>query len=147
MNSGLMSKAEVILLGKAGRNDPCPCGSGKKYKKCCMGKDAEHARAADTSHESSDEHVGRRYPPARAAEIENAFKRGINHLDRNDFDQAARAFRSVLRLDSEHYKALTGLGRCLVELGMQAEARECFEKALEINPGYAQARVNLELRR
>lgn len=20
---------------KAGRNDPCPCGSGKKYKKCC----------------------------------------------------------------------------------------------------------------
>jgi len=23
---------------KTGRNDPCPCGSGKKYKKCCLGK-------------------------------------------------------------------------------------------------------------
>lgn len=23
---------------KVGRNDPCPCGSGRKYKKCCMGK-------------------------------------------------------------------------------------------------------------
>lgn len=23
------------LLGKPGRNDPCPCGSGKKYKRCC----------------------------------------------------------------------------------------------------------------
>lgn len=23
---------------KIGRNDPCPCGSGKKYKKCCYGK-------------------------------------------------------------------------------------------------------------
>lgn len=23
---------------KIGRNEPCPCGSGKKYKKCCMGK-------------------------------------------------------------------------------------------------------------
>ena len=23
---------------KVGRNDPCPCGSGKKYKKCCEGK-------------------------------------------------------------------------------------------------------------
>ncbi len=23
---------------KVGRNDPCPCGSGKKFKKCCMGK-------------------------------------------------------------------------------------------------------------
>jgi hypothetical protein len=24
---------------KVGRNDPCPCGSGKKYKKCCLAKD------------------------------------------------------------------------------------------------------------
>ena len=24
---------------KVGPNDPCPCGSGKKYKKCCMQKD------------------------------------------------------------------------------------------------------------
>jgi preprotein translocase subunit SecA len=23
---------------RVGRNDPCPCGSGKKYKKCCMRK-------------------------------------------------------------------------------------------------------------
>ena len=23
---------------KVGRNDPCPCGSGKKFKRCCMGK-------------------------------------------------------------------------------------------------------------
>ncbi len=26
---------------KVGRNDPCPCGSGKKYKKCCGAKDEE----------------------------------------------------------------------------------------------------------
>ena len=24
---------------KIGRNDPCPCGSGKKYKNCCLHKD------------------------------------------------------------------------------------------------------------
>jgi uncharacterized protein YecA (UPF0149 family) len=24
------------VSGDIGRNDPCPCGSGKKYKKCCM---------------------------------------------------------------------------------------------------------------
>ena len=23
---------------KVGRNDPCPCGSGKKFKKCCLNK-------------------------------------------------------------------------------------------------------------
>lgn len=26
---------QKIKVGKIGRNDPCPCGSGKKYKKCC----------------------------------------------------------------------------------------------------------------
>ena len=25
----------VVATAKVGRNDPCPCGSGKKYKKCC----------------------------------------------------------------------------------------------------------------
>ncbi|MEG1687865.1 MAG: SEC-C metal-binding domain-containing protein, partial [Angelakisella sp.] len=25
----------VRVANKVGRNDPCPCGSGKKYKKCC----------------------------------------------------------------------------------------------------------------
>ena len=28
-----------------GRNDPCPCGSGKKYKKCCLAKEKEAKRA------------------------------------------------------------------------------------------------------
>jgi preprotein translocase subunit SecA len=30
-------KVETIVRDspKVGRNDPCPCGSGKKYKKCC----------------------------------------------------------------------------------------------------------------
>lgn len=26
---------------KIGRNDPCPCGSGKKYKQCCMLKSTQ----------------------------------------------------------------------------------------------------------
>jgi hypothetical protein len=28
-------------MSKANRNDPCPCGSGKKYKKCCGVKEVE----------------------------------------------------------------------------------------------------------
>ncbi len=33
---GLSSPASAaVKKGKPGRNDPCPCGSGKKYKKCC----------------------------------------------------------------------------------------------------------------
>ena len=28
-------------MAKIGRNEPCPCGSGKKYKRCCEGKESE----------------------------------------------------------------------------------------------------------
>ncbi len=35
---GMMRNVPVMVLKKAkcGRNDPCPCGRGKKFKKCCM---------------------------------------------------------------------------------------------------------------
>jgi hypothetical protein len=29
-------RVECRAAPKVGRNDPCPCGSGKKYKKCCL---------------------------------------------------------------------------------------------------------------
>jgi len=32
-------------MGKTGRNDVCPCGSKKKYKKCCQGKTPAQIRA------------------------------------------------------------------------------------------------------
>ncbi|AOW75532.1 SecC motif-containing protein [Colwellia sp. PAMC 20917] len=32
----LENSVPVSSLAMAGRNDPCPCGSGKKYKKCCL---------------------------------------------------------------------------------------------------------------
>ena len=31
----LLNPPQLIRSKKIGRNDPCPCGSGKKYKKCC----------------------------------------------------------------------------------------------------------------
>jgi SEC-C motif/Antitoxin Xre/MbcA/ParS C-terminal toxin-binding domain len=35
-------------MKKVGRNDPCPCGSGKKYKQCCLrAEEAQRTRAAD----------------------------------------------------------------------------------------------------
>ena len=40
-----------------GRNDPCPCGSGKKFKKCCLGKGEDELIARD---------AGSSVPPAGA---------------------------------------------------------------------------------
>ncbi|MBP3637779.1 MAG: preprotein translocase subunit SecA [Clostridia bacterium] len=40
LSDGPRQPRRVKASEKVGRNDPCPCGSGKKYKQCC-GKDAE----------------------------------------------------------------------------------------------------------
>jgi len=36
---GSVGEQTVVKGEKVGRNDPCPCGSGKKYKKCCLAKE------------------------------------------------------------------------------------------------------------
>ena len=37
LSDGSEKKKPIVkrTAQKVGRNDPCPCGSGKKYKKCC----------------------------------------------------------------------------------------------------------------
>ncbi len=34
---------------KTGRNDPCHCGSGKKYKKCCLKKDRTNLKILNSN--------------------------------------------------------------------------------------------------
>ena len=45
-------------MAKIGRNDPCPCGSGQKYKRCCLPRDeaaaVERARAAEYYRKAAD---------------------------------------------------------------------------------------------
>ena len=36
----LVARVPVPTVPKIGRNDPCPCGSGKKFKKCCVDQPA-----------------------------------------------------------------------------------------------------------
>lgn len=43
-------------MGKIGRNAPCPCGSGKKYKKCCLSKD-EQKSAQQSSQVKTQEEI------------------------------------------------------------------------------------------
>ena len=33
-----IARLNITTKRKIGRNEPCPCGSGKKYKKCCLNK-------------------------------------------------------------------------------------------------------------
>ncbi len=42
-------------MDKIGRNDPCPCGSGQKYKKCCLGKEDVSSDSSGNLKSLSDE--------------------------------------------------------------------------------------------
>lgn len=41
---GVVNSPVVNSSRTVGRNELCPCGSGKKYKNCCLGKDLENKR-------------------------------------------------------------------------------------------------------
>jgi hypothetical protein len=61
--------------GRLGRNNPCHCGSGKKYKHCCLAKDEEADRtaraenaAAAQAEPAADEPAQRVTPPPRTTQ-------------------------------------------------------------------------------
>ncbi|MFW6241827.1 MAG: type I methionyl aminopeptidase, partial [Thermodesulfobacteriota bacterium] len=71
------------VQSKVGRNDPCPCGSGRKFKKCCLRK----GRAPEKPPESLKEEYLRRYQirlkePKDIAGIRRAGKLVLETLDR-----------------------------------------------------------------
>ena len=54
---------------KIGRNDPCPCGTGQKYKKCCAAKDAA-AVSAELAARAAEAAARTAEAAAKAAEAE-----------------------------------------------------------------------------
>jgi hypothetical protein len=58
------------------RNDPCPCGSGKKYKKCCLAKDeatASDLRGEKSAIQTSMDWLYERYPEQVGTAIHDDF--------------------------------------------------------------------------
>jgi len=60
-------------MAKTGRNEPCPCGSGKKYKQCCLAKDEAAARAAQPATPAA--------PPARRPSLASYFQDSENAVE------------------------------------------------------------------
>jgi hypothetical protein len=59
-----------------GRNAPCPCGSGRKYKKCCLDKDAAAERAQALPAEKAEEDASRAEQDARTSQQEAVMQEG-----------------------------------------------------------------------
>ncbi|MDT8443597.1 MAG: SEC-C metal-binding domain-containing protein [Desulfuromonadales bacterium] len=63
-------------MSNIGRNEPCPCGSGKKYKKCCLLKKDEFAsrqRDKNSSISRALDWLSTRYPEAVAEAVHDDF--------------------------------------------------------------------------
>ena len=99
MRDALLAQAEAqkrvgedFVLEKVGRNEPCPCGSGKKYKRCCL-KQHEEARLAQGGEEVAKLEAKEREQNKLIDEIDEAF--GL--LARQQYQEAIRYASKLLR--------------------------------------------------
>ena len=103
---------------KIGRNQPCPCGSGKKFKKCCG------LPAAPTSLRQSKSHLN----------ITAAVETAKNHYQAGRLQQAEDIFKQVLEVESNNVGALYYLGMIAYQANKNEMALRMFKKAIAIKP-------------
>jgi predicted O-linked N-acetylglucosamine transferase (SPINDLY family) len=101
------------------RNAPCPCGSGRKYKKCCMGRmaPAPESRTA-----------------VPAADVAMTYHHALTLHGAGRLAEAAALYRSILERQPAHADALHMLGAAQLQAGQLQEARHSLEQAYRIRP-------------
>ena len=87
-------------MAKPGRNDPCPCGSGKKYKKCCLTNDeaAENERLVAERAEREERAAAKRQELRKVREAITANFAASDLLDDDFGDELMDASNSVVDL-------------------------------------------------
>jgi hypothetical protein len=82
---------DAFTVSKTSRNDPCPCGSGKKYKKCCLPK---HEEARKLIPKEQLQHMEER---AKTGEkIEKMVQRGFDLIFSQEYERADRHARKQI---------------------------------------------------
>ena len=110
-----------------GRNDPCPCGSGKRYKLCC-GAIAEH-RPAST--------------PLPAGQIGFILHNAMAHHYAGRLAEAEAGYRLVLEHKPENATALQYLGVLARQRGDPVRAQQLNRQALDLRSYLADFHINL----
>jgi len=100
---------------KAGRNDPCPCGSGRKFKRCCL----QAGTLADSA-------------PGAWGEAVLHTHRGIALQSQGRLSEAAASYRLAVLLAPDFVEAHNNLGIALTEAGDAAGAITALSRALAL---------------
>jgi tetratricopeptide (TPR) repeat protein len=143
------------MPSKTGRNDPCPCGSGKKYKHCCLEKDqtVEHekfARAAAAAAEQK-EIEDRIKALDEAHGLAAASNAVIDLIDAGKLDEAEQAARELLVRYPEVHDGYDQLGMVYEARGPNKQAADYYRQVIEFarahpeqyDPDFATAFHNL----
>lgn len=116
------------------RNQPCPCGSGKKYKRCC-GREVS-ALAPTTTRPVI-------LPDGRGVTVAVALQLGVEQHQAGRLRKAAAVYDSVLRTAPHNADALHLLGVTTRQMGNPALALELIGKAIQLQPDTALFHNNL----
>jgi predicted O-linked N-acetylglucosamine transferase (SPINDLY family) len=105
-------------MKKISRNDPCPCGSGKKYKQCCL--------------KNEDVLASGKLAPTLV--ISGALQEAIEHHQSGRLPQAETLYRQILQVEPDHPEALHLLGVVAHQAGRNETAVELIDKAIKVDP-------------
>ena len=147
-------------MAKPGRNDPCHCGSGNKYKKCCLAKDetVERQGLAEAQAQREEPAAGRRLQvqelkAAMAAKLADAedledddtltdeSNAVLDLIRAGKLDEAEAAARALLARYSDVHDGWDRLGMVYEARGENAQAVDCYRRLvafLDENPGYSE---------
>ena len=121
------------------RNGPCPCGSGRKYKKCCAWKDAAARAAANPPAPPEEEFIAEIKP-----EVDAEVDRLLQRLERGDKQSVRAPLMSLHQRYPGYHMTNYAMG---IYIGLveddPAGAIPFFEKAVQILPLFAEAHFNL----
>jgi len=125
------------MTNKTSRNDPCPCGSGKKYKKCCQEKDqaterAEFMRAAAkvaTTEQARKKATRDAFEESQA--LDRASNAVIDLVHTGKLDAAEQAAQELLVRYPEMPDGHERLGMVYEARGDHSRAADCYRKVVE----------------
>ena len=118
-------------MAKIGRNDPCACGSGKKYKKCCMASDETAAHTAQPAAVPVRRPSLASYRQERD-ELTEASNAVVDMVQAGNLDAAEHAAHDLLARFPDVHDGYDRLGMVCEARGDHRQAADYYRKAINV---------------